>query len=721
VNGAPVGFTAFAFDPDATTNGITYSLVSDAGGRFDIDPVTGVVTVENAALISRESAASWQVLVRATSQDLSFSELNVVINVLDVDEFDVAGVFDTDPLPNAVLENSPNGTTVGISAFAFDSDATLNGITYSLASTAGGRFAINATTGVITVANSALLDREAAAKWHVLVKAVSQDGSEVFTDFAINLLDEDEFNVGQVFDVNNAVNAVNENAPNGTTVGLTAFAIDLDPTAQVTYSLIDDAGGRFQIIDALELPSNRRVGLVQVANGSLLNREAAASHKITILATSDDGSTSQKDFIIAVNDVDEFDATDIEDKNLGPEQVLEHAAVGTQVGITAFSEDKDATTNQVTYSLDDSAGGRFAISVTGVVSVANSGLLDREAAAAHTITVRATSQDGSFKTKTFTINLLEANDNQVSNIVDTNTASDGGTVGGVEVKGNVNERAATNTPVGITASASDLDFGAGGVITYSLQDTSGGRYKIDANTGVVTVDDGTRIDFEAGTSNIIIVKATSGDGSFKTKSFAISVNDVFEAPEIILSSQSVNENLPSGTTVGVFSVQNAVPNAPVYSLVSGTGSTNNSSFQIVNGQLRTKASFNFETKSSYSIRVRVTSSNGITTQKVFIITVKNVNEGPTGITLSKTSVKKTSPVGTVVGLLSGVDPDAGNTFTYSLVAGTGSTDNAKFLIVGNQLRVNGPLGTARSAKIRVRVTDQNGLTFEKAFTISLTN
>ena len=136
-------------------------------------------------------------------------------------------------------------------------------------------------------------------------------------------------------------------------------------------------------------------------------------------------------------------------------------------------------------------------------------------------------------------------------------------------------------------------------------------------------------------------------------------------------------------------------------------------------QLRTKASFNFEAKSSYSVRVKVTSSNGITTQKVFIITVKNVNEAPTAMALSKTSVSKNAPVGTVVGLLSATDPDVGNTFTYSLVSGTGSTDNAKFAIVGNQLRVNGPLGTGTKS-IRVRVTDQNGLSFERTFSISLT-
>ena len=49
------------------------------------------------------------------------------------------------------------------------------------------------------------------------------------------------------------------------------------------------------------------------------------------------------------------------------------------------------------------------------------------------------------------------------------------------------EGAAANTLVGITASSTDVN---GPAVTYSLTgDTSGGGFKIDAATGVVTVAD----------------------------------------------------------------------------------------------------------------------------------------------------------------------------------------------------------------------------------------
>jgi autotransporter-associated beta strand protein len=74
-------------------------------------------------------------------------------------------------------------------------------------------------------------------------------------------------------------------------------------------------------------------------------------------------------------------------------------------------------------------------------------------------------------------------------------------------------------------------------------------------------------------------------------------------------------------------------------------------------------------------------------------------------------------------VLSPTDPDAGETFTYALVSGTGSADNAWFELAGNALRTRAVFDyeTRNSYSIRVRVTDASGLSFEKAFTIAVTN
>jgi len=402
--GTPVGITAFASDGDSTTSAITYSLFNTRGGRFAINPVTGVVTIANAGILDREVQAVWSITVLATSQDGSVSVKEFTVELVDVDEFNVGKVFDLDPAPSTVVENAPNGTPVGITGFGIDLDATNNTVTYSLWNTRAGRFAIDPTTGVVTVANGALIDREAQGTWSITILATSSDGSIGVKEFAIAVQDVDEYNVGKVFDLDPAANTVLEHAASGTPVGITGFGIDLDATnSNVTYSLWNTRPGRFAIDPA--------TGVVTVASGAILDREVAAAWTITILATSQDGSVSVKDFTIAVQDVDEFDVGQVFDLDSNPNRVAENAANGTAVGIRGFGIDLDATTNAVTYLLADDAGGRFVIdSVSGVVRVANTSLLDWEAVKSWAITIRATSTDGSEGSKVFWITLLDVVD-----------------------------------------------------------------------------------------------------------------------------------------------------------------------------------------------------------------------------------------------------------------------------------------------------------------------
>jgi hypothetical protein len=111
------------------------------------------------------------------------------------------------------------------------------------------------------------------------------------------------------------------------------------------------------------------------------------------------------------------------DSNAAANAVAENSAVGTVVGVTAFASDADATTNAVSYSLTDSAGGKFAIdATTGVVTVA--GAIDREATASLDITVRATSQDGSHADQVMSIAINDVNEFAVTKPVDSDLAAE---------------------------------------------------------------------------------------------------------------------------------------------------------------------------------------------------------------------------------------------------------------------------------------------------------
>jgi len=158
-------------------------------------------------------------------------------------------------------------------------------------------------------------------------------------------------------------------------------------------------------------------------------------------------------------------------------------------------------------------------------------------------------------------------------------------------------------------------------------------------------------------------------------------NNSNQAPtDISISSTSVDENISIGSAVGGLSTTDAdSSDSHTYTLVSGTGDTDNMSFSISGTNLITAIALDYETKSSYSIRIQ-TSDGTDTYEEAFTITVANVNEIPTDISLSSTSVDENVSLGTTVGSLSTADIDTGDSHTYSLVSGTGDTDNASFSI-----------------------------------------
>ena len=162
-------------------------------------------------------------------------------------------------------------------------------------------------------------------------------------------------------------------------------------------------------------------------------------------------------------------------------------------------------------------------------------------------------------------------------------------------------------------------------------------------------------------------------------------------------------------------------NTHAYTLVSGIGDSDNNVFTIVGSDLKITSSPDYETKSSYSIRVRSTDQGGLFFDKVITITVNDSNESPTNIGLTSSSINENVTVNTIVGVLSTTDVDSNNTHAYTLVSGIGDSDNNVFTIVGSDLKITSSpdYETKSSYSIRVRSTDQGGLFFDKVITITV--
>ncbi len=709
ITGTAVGITAFANDGDSTAT-VSYSLQDNAGGRFQIDSNTGVVSVGDGSLLDRETASSHDLTVAAESSDGSQSQQTYTVVLTDVNDNAIGNVTDVAPEDNLVQENAISGTTTGLTAQAIDLDPSAT-VTYDMLDNAGGRFQIDSISGVVTVADGTLLDRESSASHDVTLRGTSSDGTQSTATFTILVTDENEFTLGALSDTDLANNEVPENATTGTQTGITALANDADATATVSYALQDTAGGRFQI--------DSTTGVVTVADGSLLDRETAASHTLTVTATSSDGSQSTQAYEVQVADIDEFDVGVVTDTDLSTNTVAENSSSGTLIGITADASDLDATTNNISYSLIDDDGGRFNIDQTsGSVFVASS--IDREAdGPLRQITVRATSLDGSFTDQTFAIAITDIDEFDLGPINDSQPTANA-----------VDENSTTGTFTGIIASAVDADA-ENNTVTYSLDDTANGRFIIDPSTGSVTVDSGSLLDRETAATHSIVVRATSSDGSQQTQSFEIAINDVNEfittnTVDVNSDSNLIDENVPVSTLVGITasaSDADATQNSITYSLdndLDGRFSINTSTGEVSVADAIDRESLG----ASSTIVIRSTSEDGSFTTASFDININDIDEFDVepGIDTDPlpNAVAENSGNDTPVGLsISAEDADSTALVTYTL------DDNAggRFTVDSNtgQVTAIGDLDfeTQSSHTITVRATSNDGSESTQSFVIQV--
>jgi hypothetical protein len=134
--------------------------------------------------------------------------------------------------------------------------------------------------------------------------------------------------------------------------------------------------------------------------------------------------------------------------------------------------------------------------------------------------------------------------------------------------------------------------------------------------------------------NVYEVSIVCSDGRLiDTQVLLITVEDIDEdsgISEFSLVPSSIREMQPIGTEVGQFlsilddSSDNAGP--ITYTLVSGNGDSGNALFEISGDRLLARQSFDFEETSSYSIRAKVSATNGATQVRNFTVQIIDVLE-----------------------------------------------------------------------------------------------
>jgi hypothetical protein len=619
--------------------------------------MSGANTLVVTAPINFESKSSYALTITGRDQNnLSFGK-TFTLTVVDQNE----APTDISLSSSTVSELAVTGTTIGTLA-TIDPDAS-NTFMYSLSGPDAGLFSISGNL----LKTGGGFNFEDKSSYSISVTSTDQ-GSQSFTkSLTIQITDSNEAPTDVILSNSTVVE-------NANLVGLLS-ALDPDAGNTFTYSLGGTDASAFSISGGM---------LVALAP---LDFEAQDSYAVTIVVKDQNDLQISKNFSIQVTNVNEAPTN----LTLSANTLSENALVGSVVGV--FTPTDPDFGESFTYTLAGPDAGSFSIVSGNLVSTSP---VNFEAKSSYTIAVTVKDQGDLSFTKNFTVTVLNVNE-APTNMTLSSTSID--------------ENLGIGTVVGLISS-SDPDFG--NAHTYMLSGTDASSFTIAGSS----LKSSLSFNYELKNSYSFTIKSTDQGGLFISKNFTVTVNNVDEpSTDILLSSSNIGQNLPIGTTVGTLSTLDPDTGSQFTYTLSGTDA---SSFSLVGDALKTAEIFNAATKSSYMITVTSTVQSGLFISKNFTISVSGGAVAPTDILLSRNTVWENGGVNAVVGTLGAVDADTlPANMIFSLVAGAGDTDNAKFNISGNSLRATASLDyeVQDIYSLRVRAADPEGGAFERIFAV----
>ena len=277
----------------------------------------------------------------------------------------------------------------------------------------------------------------------------------------------------------------------------------------------------------------------------------------------------------------------------------------------------------------------------------------------------------------------------------------------------------------LTVTSSDADVPAD-MLSYSL---TGGAdqavFTIDAATGELTFNTAPDVETptDADGNNVYEVQVTADDGNGGTdvQLISVTVTDINESLTITsIADQTPQEDTATGpiaftigdaetaagslTVIATSSDQTLVPDGNI--TLSGSGASRAINIMPASNQNGGPATI-----------ILTVDDGNTSTQITFAVTVTAVNDVPDDITLSGSVVDENSASGTLIGTVSGTDPDVGDSLTFSLFDNAGGRF-AVDAVTGQVTVADGSLlnfETSPSHHLGVRVTDAAGLTYDESY------
>ncbi|MCB0803197.1 MAG: cadherin domain-containing protein [Flavobacteriales bacterium] len=677
----PVGTfvaTIITTDQDANSS-FVYSLVNGVGDADNSDFLIKNDSLFTNAVLNLNAQATHDIRIK-TNDGLGTFAKAFTINVKDINDVPTDIALSNNIIP----ENKIQGTEVGTLS---TTDADAGDIhTYMLVSGSG-----DADNSSFSISSNKLLSNttfDVNNQNLYTIRVQTDDGfggvyQEIFTISITNSNDAPT-------DISISNDSIYESLPPNTLIG---HFTTTDPDSSDTHS--------YSFVNGTNDNASFAIVGKQLRSAASFNYEAKSNYFINVMTSDGNGGTYSKQFNINIKDTTDG-PSDIAINNA---IVPENSPVGTFIGVfTSTDEDvSDSFSYALVSGINSTDNNAFSVSNDSLFSAA---IFNFEARKKYDIRIRSTDASGLYTEKAFRVNISNAND-APTDIALSNS--------------NIGEDANINTTIGIFTT---LDPDTGNTHSYMLVSGLGDSDNDDFSIVGNALKTDTLFDVNVRTAYSIRVRTTDAQGLSFEKTFAITITNANDAPtDIGLSPSNINENLPANTLVGNFTTVDADAGDNHIYTFANLSSNDNSSFVIVGNELRTSAVFDFETKSVYFIQVQTSDGNGGTYSRQLFVNVNDTNDIPTDLVLSANSVKEKQAIGEFIGKLNSVDQDATDTYNYTLVNGTGATDNSGFTIKNDSLFSNASFDVLVKSQlsIRIKTSDSRNKTFEKVFAIYVQN
>ncbi|NXP78781.1 CAD23 protein, partial [Ramphastos sulfuratus] len=484
---SPPGFSILqvtATDADSGLNQqLDYRIESGGQDRFLIDAATGVIRVANIT-IDREERDAYRLTVVAVDQGTPALSGTATVSLFIDDVNDCRPEFINPIQTVSIPESAPPGTLVA-EVTAIDRDLhprleyylleiVARDDTDALVPNQQGAFMVDFRTGAVKIKTP--LNRELVATYEVTI-SVHDNASEVLdrsvsvpnAKLTVNVLDvNDNTPRFRPFGVTYFTEKILEGATKGTTL-ISISAVDPDKGANglITYELLNLSPEGYACLEdqsAGKVVANRTVDYEEV---QWLN--------FTIRASDNGSPRRSAEIPVYLEIVDINDNNPVFSQPSYQKAVFEDVPLGTVILKVKATDADSGRFALIQYSLSDGEG-KFGINPnTGDIYILSA--LDREKKDHYTLTAVARDNPGDVSS-----NRRENSVQVLITVLDINDFRPQFSKSQFSTSIYENEPAGTSV---ITMTATDLDEGDNGVVTYSIEGPGAEAFKINKDTGLI--------------------------------------------------------------------------------------------------------------------------------------------------------------------------------------------------------------------------------------------